>query len=720
MAGLLGVGTLEEIGDDDDVVLRRHNHEKRLSAIMNPLIATLSEQQTRVVEYAALLPPDCIALPWLEKLIIQDFPMIGKSVGLVSNPWKKLWRSLEKLSVFMCVDADDADARLVRMHRLLQGWVRDKMDPADLETRRSTIDELVNGRTELLGCTTKWNDVRWELAPLESIALLWAEENHSLAAELLNTIGRYLVSVAEWSRAEMLLQRALDEFEEQCGVNHPSVSMALNNLSELLCSTGRFDEAEPCYRRALEIDQSQEPTCASDVARDLRNLARLLRNTNRFEEAEPLYIKALEILETDSAAAPVEVAATLNNYARLLENTNRFAEAEPLIRRALGIHEDAYGEDHQKVAVDLNSLADILRYTERLKEAESLYLRALAVNEKSYGKNHPEVARNCNNLGNLCRSSERYEEAQAHYRRALKIYSESFDEKHPYTAVVYRNLGKLAVLRKRPKEAEKCYLQALEINEGSYGTNHPLVGRNLDDYATLLLCAFPERKREAERLLLRAHEIANAFKEKTGRMHRYLVDVTEHLKEIADSTGTLKENEAETAGLGVEPEEWLQKVDAEGNVLGKVLRSDCHSGKMILHPVIHLHVINEKGEIFLQKRSMKKFSDPGKWDTAVAGHIAYGETVQEALEREAFEEIGLEDFSAEKVSQYVWEGETERQLIYVFITRNAKMIIPKSNEVDDGHFWSMDEINQEFGRGTLSENFKLDYDGFIVAEQGMS
>ena len=85
-------------------------------------------------------------------------------------------------------------------------------------------------------------------------------------------------------------------------------------------------------------------------------------------------------------------------------------------------------------------------------------------------------------------------------------------------------------------------------------------------------------------------------------------------------------------------------VDECGNVVGKATRGECHGGGKLLHPVVHLHVFDEEGRLFLQRRPLWKDIQPGKWDTAVGGHVDYGEEVADALTREAFEEIGIEKF----------------------------------------------------------------------------
>ncbi|MDP4205951.1 MAG: septation protein IspZ [Bacteroidota bacterium] len=156
-------------------------------------------------------------------------------------------------------------------------------------------------------------------------------------------------------------------------------------------------------------------------------------------------------------------------------------------------------------------------------------------------------------------------------------------------------------------------------------------------------------------------------------------------------------------------EEWLPLVNEEGNLVGQSPRSLCHKGKSMLHPVIHLHVI-KNDRIYLQKRPMNKLVQPGKWDTAVGGHISLGEKLETALGREAKEEIGLTDFSAKLITRYQWSTAIEAELVYLFITHDAKNIVgPVSDEVEDGRFWNSEEIEKSFGKDVFTPNFELEY-----------
>ena len=50
-------------------------------------------------------------------------------------------------------------------------------------------------------------------------------------------------------------------------------------------------------------------------------------------------------------------------------------------------------------------------------------------------------------------------------------------------------------------------------------------------------------------------------------------------------------------------EEMFPIVDEQGNITGAATRGECHNGSKLLHPVVHLHVFNSKGELYLQKAS---------------------------------------------------------------------------------------------------------------------
>jgi len=156
-------------------------------------------------------------------------------------------------------------------------------------------------------------------------------------------------------------------------------------------------------------------------------------------------------------------------------------------------------------------------------------------------------------------------------------------------------------------------------------------------------------------------------------------------------------------------EEYFDLVDGEGKVLGQAPRSICHSRPGFLHQVVHLHIVNAKDQIFLQKRSLNKQIQPGKWDTAVGGHVQSGERIEPALKREAGEELGLRDFKALPLARYLWESECESELVYMFVARGEQTGRLNLQEMEDGRFWSIKKIKAALGRGMLTPNFEFEF-----------
>lgn len=154
-------------------------------------------------------------------------------------------------------------------------------------------------------------------------------------------------------------------------------------------------------------------------------------------------------------------------------------------------------------------------------------------------------------------------------------------------------------------------------------------------------------------------------------------------------------------------------VDEEGRVIGSATRGECHSGSRLLHPVVHLHVFNSRGEVYLQKRPEWKDIQPGKWDTSVGGHIDYGETPETALVREVREELSITDFVPEWVGQYVFEGLREREYVYIYKTVYDGPVSPSASELDGGRFWRVEDIRAVMGQGILTPNFESEFQKYF-------
>jgi len=365
----LGLEDLEEIASDKTVELRRHNHERRLKAVLQPTLDGLRPAERRTMEYAALLPPDHVSLLWLRELVTKDFPELMHTDHL-SDLWDDLWRRLVQLALLIRIENETSEPRMVRIHRLVQRQAAER----SLKARRKTqtqIYQFAQGRPE--------SEPLYRQALAEEEKTFGPDSPHISSS--LNNLGMLLHHAHRFTEAELFLRRALVIDEAYLGNHHPSVARDLNNLATVLQATGRLSEAEPLIRRALSIGEASSGPTHPDVAVSLNNLASLLQSSNRLEDSEPLYRRVVDIYERNSGPTHPSVASALNNLAQLLQATGRLADAEPLYRRALAIDEQILGPQHPNVARSLCNLATLLQATNRLAEAEPLMRRALGIHQ---------------------------------------------------------------------------------------------------------------------------------------------------------------------------------------------------------------------------------------------------------------------------------------------------------------------------------------------------
>lgn len=157
------------------------------------------------------------------------------------------------------------------------------------------------------------------------------------------------------------------------------------------------------------------------------------------------------------------------------------------------------------------------------------------------------------------------------------------------------------------------------------------------------------------------------------------------------------------------PDELFDLVDEAGNVIGQAPRSRCHGDPLLLHQAVHVLVFDPRGSLFLQKRSARKDVEPGKWDTSVGGHMQPGELPEHAARREMREELGHHPATLEFAYRYIWRSPTESELIRAFATIEAGPFALDPGELDDGRFWSFDEIEGQLGRRVFTPQFEQEF-----------
>jgi isopentenyldiphosphate isomerase len=152
--------------------------------------------------------------------------------------------------------------------------------------------------------------------------------------------------------------------------------------------------------------------------------------------------------------------------------------------------------------------------------------------------------------------------------------------------------------------------------------------------------------------------------------------------------------------------EMFQLVDAAGRPLGSADRAACHGNPALIHAVVHLHVLDRSGRLYLQRRSLAKDTNPGLWDTSVGGHVAAGEPVADALAREAREELGIGTSGVRRLFAYLYRSRSESEYAHCFALVCDGPFRTDPAEIAEGRFFTFAEVEAMRGTGTLTPMFE--------------
>ncbi len=161
--------------------------------------------------------------------------------------------------------------------------------------------------------------------------------------------------------------------------------------------------------------------------------------------------------------------------------------------------------------------------------------------------------------------------------------------------------------------------------------------------------------------------------------------------------------------------EMFQLVDRNGKPAGTASREECHGNPLLIHLVVHLHLFDAQARLYLQKRSIRKDTNPGLWDTSVGGHVNAGEDVAAAMIREAREELDIEAAGAKFLYALLNEGSFESEYAQCFSLTWQGEIHPDPEEIEEGRFFGLAEIESLVGTCVLTPLFEREWPMLVRA-----
>jgi isopentenyldiphosphate isomerase len=159
-------------------------------------------------------------------------------------------------------------------------------------------------------------------------------------------------------------------------------------------------------------------------------------------------------------------------------------------------------------------------------------------------------------------------------------------------------------------------------------------------------------------------------------------------------------------------EEVCAVVDEEDKVLGEAPRSILHDGGKLIHRAVHVFVVNDKGEIAVQKRSRKKDLYAGLYGSSASGHVEAEETYLKAALRELSEELPNVSGRLTRVAKFLVETEFEREQSVLYVCRFSGRIEFESEEAEAVEYMSLMEIEEKRKKGILAPAFEKALDEY--------
>jgi serine/threonine-protein kinase len=328
--------------------------------------------------------------------------------------------------------------------------------------------------------------------------------DHPEVAESLVAMGLLRVGQAKFDEAERLVRDGLAMSTRHLAADDPAIARATTALGLVLEERGSYKDAIATLEEAARLHAARQPASA-DLAATLRELFNSQFYAGNFATADEIGRRVLAMTRQVNGDRHALVAEDLINLGAVRYERGQYAEAERYYRDALAITEGWYGKEHFKTASNLTMLGRSLHMQQRLDEASEILARALAIQERVFGPVHPRVASAVNDLGAVAQRQGDYDEAEAAFQRMRDIYRSVYGTIHYLIGIATSNIGGVYTARNDHQRAEPLYRDAIAMFEATQGPQHLNTGIARLKLGDALVGQ--QRYGEAEKELLTGYEI---------------------------------------------------------------------------------------------------------------------------------------------------------------------------------------------------------------------
>ena len=444
----LSLDSLDGYAQDTQVVLQRHNHEKRLEQVLRPTLEELEPAALCVLRFAALLPPDRVAVPWLRELVLQEHPHLAQRHADGEDPWFELIRLLGRQSLLSGVFGARSLPETVRLHRLIGEFLRKGMGQTEEQTLRRYVARRAD---EIYRQQSAPED--WELDSLQETIphLLQTAADHRLAVDGM-FLSDKLVSYRSLGAAEALLRstshviRTLAEADKTNAQLQRDLSIGFNNLGDVSVAAGDLASAKRWFEQGLAIRRqlAEADKTNAQLQRDLsisfNKLGEVSVAAGDLAAAKRWFEQGLtirrQLAEADKTNAQLQRDLSIS-FDRLgnvsvaagdLAGAKRWFEQGLAIARKLAEADETNAQLQRDLSISFNKLGDVsvaagdLSGAKRWFEQDLAIAQELAEADKTNAQLQRDVAVSFAKLAMLAERAGEAGEAGAWWRQCLGVF----------------------------------------------------------------------------------------------------------------------------------------------------------------------------------------------------------------------------------------------------------------------------------------------------------
>ena len=466
-----GLGAVTGAASDEGVALSR-NPEKFLPSLLEPTLARLSPPERLALQFAALLPHNRVAIPWLRALVSQRFPDFSSETKPgYPDAWEQVLRRLRGFRLLVQGDSEHLD----RMHGLVQEVVGSRLPPDEATERWTAVATHIFLRAESLRNTSEVRFGPWEIEPLRDFTLLLLETNHVEGGIVLALrVGFALEKLGRFAEIRALLRYAVSKLETGQVANRRVVATCIGNLAAVEFHMGNLADARRLFLRAIEVVREAGKANDEDLAVHYSGLGLVEHKLGNLAEAKRLLEQDLVIAERAGGTHQRRLAACYSNLATVEADLGNLPEAGRLVRCAIELREKDDKPDPASLATLYSNLSSIEQDLGNHLEAKSLAIRAIENAKQVFDPDHPVFVPIYGNLGMSELRLGNPVRAKQLIVQSIEVVIRAFGPKHHELAVQLSNLATAEESLGNRDQIRPLMQRVHEIRVNQLGAEHPL------------------------------------------------------------------------------------------------------------------------------------------------------------------------------------------------------------------------------------------------------